>query len=241
MSEVRRHSRPRSVAEAFLVDRLSAQLAAWQATRGLADYSVTDLGGGTGTLAMSLAEAGHRVTVVDPSLDALASLQRRTAERGLADRLRGIQGDAGNLIELLGPDSTDVLVCHRTLEVIDEPATALASMAAAVRPGGVLSVLVAQRRAAVISQALQGHISSALDAIDDPSRFDLDDVTELITGAGFRVAEIEGIGVLSHHVPATMIESQPGLADQLYELEARLSKDPAFRAIAAWGHVFATR
>jgi len=241
MNEVRRHSRPRSVAEALLVDRLSAQLAEWQATRAVAGYAVTDLGGGTGTLAMSLAEAGHHVTVVDPSLDALASLQRRTAERGLADRLRGVQGDAGNLIEVIGPDSTDVLVCHRTLEVIDEPVTALASMAAAVRSGGVLSVVVAQRRAAVISQALQGHIASALEVIDDPARFDLDEVVGLITDAGFRVAEIEGIGVLSDHVPATMIESEPGLADQLYELESRLSKDPAFRAIATWAHIFATR
>lgn len=241
MGEVRRQPRTRSVSEALLVDRLTTQLADWQAAHDAADYSVTDLGGGTGTLAMSLAEAGHRVTVVDPSLDALASLQRRTAERGLADRLQGIQGDAGNLIELLGPESTDVLVCHRTLEVIDEPATALAQMATAVRPGGVLSVVVAQRRAAVISQALQGHISSALQAIDDPSRFDLDEVLAMITEAGFQVAEIEGIGVLSHHVPPAMIESEPGLADQLYALESRLSKDPAFRAVAAWAHIFAIR
>lgn len=241
MSEVRRHSRPRSVADALLVDRLSAQLADWQGQRGLTDYAVTDLGGGTGTLATSLAEAGHRVTVVDPSLDALASLQRRTAERHLGDRLRGIQGDAGNLIELLGAGSTDVMVCHRTLEVIEDPAGALATMATAVRPGGVLSVVVAQRRAAVLTQALQGHIGSALEAIEDPSRFDLDEVIAMITEAGFRVTDIEGIGVLSHHVPAALIESEPGLADQLYELESRLSRDPAFRAIAAWAHIFATR
>lgn len=241
MSQTRRHSRQRSVAEALLVDRLSAQLARWQAERGLADYAVTDLGGGTGTLAMSLAEAGHRVTVIDPSLDALASLERRTAERGLADRLRGIQGDAGNLVELLGADSTDVMVCHRTLEVIDDPATALAAMATAVRPGGVLSVVVPQRRAAVISQALQGHIGAALQAMDDPSRFDPDEVVAMITAAGFRVDRVEGIGVLSQHVPAAMIESQTGPADQLYELESRLSTDPAFRAIATWAHILAAR
>jgi SAM-dependent methyltransferase len=237
----RRSTRPRAVAEALLVDRLSAQLADWQSRRGLSDYAVTDLGGGTGTLAMNLAEAGHRVTVVDPSLDALASLQRRTAERGLGDRLQGIQGDAGNLVELLGEASTDVMICHRTLEVVDDPATALTAMATAVRPGGVLSVVVPQRRAAVISQALQGHIGAALEAIDDPARFDLDQVLSMINDAGFSVSDIEGIGVLSHHVPAAMIESEPGLADQLYELESRISRDPAFRAIAAWAHIFAVR
>jgi S-adenosylmethionine-dependent methyltransferase len=241
MREVRRQHRPRSVADALLADRLSAQLATWQSDRGLSDFTVTDLGGGTGTFAMTLAESGHWVTVVDPSLDALASLQRRTAERGLGDRLRGIQGDAGDLVDLIGPASTDVMVCHRTLEVIDDPTTALAAMATTVRPGGVLSVVVPQRRAAVITQALQGHIGSARQALDDPSRFDLDEVTAMITSAGFRVTDIEGIGVLEHLVPATMIESEHGLSDQLYELEARLSKDPAFRAIAAWAHIFAIR
>ena len=40
---------------------------------------VLDLGGGTGGTAVPLAVAGHDVTVVDPSPDALASLRRRTA------------------------------------------------------------------------------------------------------------------------------------------------------------------
>ena len=42
--------------------------------------AVLDLGGGTGGDAVRLACAGHDVTVVDPSPDALASLERRTAD-----------------------------------------------------------------------------------------------------------------------------------------------------------------
>ncbi|MGZ6791503.1 MAG: methyltransferase domain-containing protein, partial [Mycobacteriales bacterium] len=41
---------------------------------------VVDAGGGTGGFAVPLAELGHRVTVVDPSPDSLAALQRRAAE-----------------------------------------------------------------------------------------------------------------------------------------------------------------
>ena len=44
---------------------------------------VVDAGGGTGGFAVPLAEAGHQVTVVDPSPDSLAALQRRAAEKGL--------------------------------------------------------------------------------------------------------------------------------------------------------------
>ena len=43
---------------------------------------VVDIGGGTGGSAVRLAAAGHRVTVVDPSPDALAALARRAREAG---------------------------------------------------------------------------------------------------------------------------------------------------------------
>ena len=48
---------------------------------------VLDLGGGTGGIAVPLAAAGHDVTVVDPSPDALASLARRAAETGTSERI----------------------------------------------------------------------------------------------------------------------------------------------------------
>ncbi|PWU61944.1 SAM-dependent methyltransferase, partial [Micromonospora globispora] len=42
--------------------------------------TVLDIGGGTGGFAVPLAEAGHWVTVVDASPDALAALTRRAAD-----------------------------------------------------------------------------------------------------------------------------------------------------------------
>jgi SAM-dependent methyltransferase len=241
MAEPRRHHRTRSVADGLLVDLVSDRLRQWQQQRGAGDYTAVDLGGGTGTFAITLAEAGHTVTVVDPSLDALASLQRRTAERGLGDRLRGVQGDAADLLDLVGPASTDVMICHRTLEVIDDPATALAVMGEVVRPAGILSVVVPQRRSIVLSQAMQGHVGAALAALDGPGRFDPEDVVALIEQAGFSVSDISGIGALASHVPQAVIDSEPGLLDQLYTLESRVSRDPAFRAIAPWAHISAIR
>ena len=61
----------------------------WDAVRALlpdseASLDVLDVGGGTGGLAVPLAALGHRVTVVDPSPDALAALARRASESGVA-------------------------------------------------------------------------------------------------------------------------------------------------------------
>ena len=62
---------------------------------GRAVLDVLDAGGGTGGLAVPLAELGHHVTVVDPSPDALAGLKRRTAEAGVT--VRALQGDRVHL------------------------------------------------------------------------------------------------------------------------------------------------
>src|SRR3954468_7332053 len=127
---------------------------------------VLDIGGGTGGLAVRIGGLGHRVTVVDPSPDALAALDRRAREHDVA--VTGSQGDLSSLLDVVGPDSADLVLCHGVLEVVDDPATALGTLARVVRPGGVLSLLVAQRYAAVVARAMAGHFQQAL-AMLDPS------------------------------------------------------------------------
>src|SRR6476646_10397981 len=90
------HSQTRSRTRTAVVwSALSARLEQLAAT---ADPSgdglhVLDIGGGTGGFAVRVAELGHRVTVVDPSPDALATLDRRSRETGVEDRVTGVQGD----------------------------------------------------------------------------------------------------------------------------------------------------
>ena len=129
---------------------------------------VLDIGGGTGGFAVPLAELGYSVTVVDPSPDALAALERRAAETGTAGLVRGIQGDANDVVELLGTDSVDAVVCHSVLEVVDDPADALAAMAAVLRPGGIASMLAANRVAAVVARVAAGRLAEARQLLADP-------------------------------------------------------------------------
>lgn len=230
--------RRRSVAQNFLLELLIRQLddlvpGEWRA------LDVVDLGGGTGGMAIPLAARGHHVSVVDPSPDALAALERRTAEAGLTGRIAGLQGDAADLIRLIGERQADVIVCHRVLEVVDDPAGALAAMAGTLRMGGVLSLLVAQRQALVLSQALAGHLGLARRTYADPHRLDQARVLDLVHGAGFRVLASHGIGAIADLVPERFLETEPGAYDDLTQLEAEISSDPAFRALAPHLHVFA--
>src|SRR5262245_23843658 len=129
---------------------------------------IVDVGGGTGGFAVPLAEAGHSVTVVDASPDALAALIRRAAEAGVGERVRAVQGDADGLADLFPPASADLILCHSVLEVVDEPAGALAALAVTLRPGGAASVVVANRAAAVLARAMNGHFDAAAALLTDP-------------------------------------------------------------------------
>ncbi|MGC4788899.1 class I SAM-dependent methyltransferase [Micromonospora sp. DT178] len=211
--------------------------------------TVLDVGGGTGGFAVPLAEAGHRVTVVDASPDALAALTRRASEAGVAERVRAVQGDGDALAGLVEPGSADLVLCHAVLEVVDDPAAVVAALAAALRPGGAASVLVAGRAAAVLGRAVNGHLDVAAALAADPAgtagtrdtlrrRYDADGAAALLATAGLVVEQIHGVRVLADLLPAAVADGQPAA---LVELERALAARAPWRDLAAQLHLFARR
>src|ERR1700722_4906898 len=95
---------------------------------GRYQLDVLDAGGGTGGFAVPLAELGHRVTVVDASPDSLAALVRRAADAGVTDRTPRVRGAAASLLDVVPPASFDLVVVHSVLEIVDDPAAALAAV-----------------------------------------------------------------------------------------------------------------
>ena len=247
----RRGGSPATSARTAVVwEVLSAVLAEADPAGGGLD--VVDAGGGTGGFAVPLARAGHRVTVVDPSPDSLAALQRRVAEGPLAGRVTGVQGDLADLPGLVAPDSVDLLLCHSVLEVVDDPAEALAAVSGVLRPGGRLSLLVANRAAAVLARAVSGHPEEAARVLSDPAgrwgaadgvrrRFDGDQVTAMLRDAGLVVEQLHGVRVVADLVPSAALDNEPGAAAALLALERALSDRPPFRDLATQLHVLAQR
>src|SRR4051794_39951894 len=78
---------------------------------------VLDCGGGSGTFAVPLAHRGADVTVVDISADALATLERRAEEAGVAAGVHARQGDVEALPEVVPDDPFDLVLAHGILEV----------------------------------------------------------------------------------------------------------------------------
>ena len=195
-----------SVRTAVVWDVLLEALAARAADTDL--LAVLDLGGGTGGFAVPLAELGHRVTVVDPSPDSLAALERRAAETGTDHLVRGVQGDATDVVELIGAGSVDLVLCHSVLEVVDDPGDALDEVAAVLRPGGLVSLLAANRVAAVVARVAAGRLGEARHLLADPHgsagdgdslarRFTLAELHGLLTEAGLGVCSSHGIRIFA--------------------------------------------
>ncbi|HEY7488240.1 MAG TPA: methyltransferase domain-containing protein [Streptosporangiaceae bacterium] len=243
---------PRSskVRTAVVWEVLRAALERHAAASGRSELDVVDAGGGTGGFAVPLAELGHRVTVVDPSPDALAALERRAAESGVA--VRGVQGDADDLLGLVGAGSADLVLCHSVLEYVDEPAATMASLAETVRPGGAVSVLAAGRLAAVLHRALAGHFDDSrrvLTAADGrwgdrdpvPRRFTREALAGLAEAAGLHVTEVHGIRIFADLVAGSVIEAEHDAAEALIALETVASTHPVLCDLAAQLHVLARR
>jgi S-adenosylmethionine-dependent methyltransferase len=217
--------------------------------QGGRELTIVDVGGGTGGFAVPLAEAGHRVTVVDASPDALAALTRRAADAGVAERIRAVQGDGDALGLLVQPASADLVLCHAVLEVVDDPSRVVRAVAAALRPGGAASVLVASRAAAVLARAMNGHLDIAAAMLADPDgsagprdtlrrRYDAEGAVALLRAAGLRVEETHGVRVLADLVPPVVADSDP---QALLDLELAAAALPPYRDIAAQLHLFARR
>ncbi|MFF9649996.1 class I SAM-dependent methyltransferase [Streptomyces sp. NPDC014622] len=213
---------------------------------------VLDTGGGTGNFAVPVARLGHRVTVVDPSPNALFALERRAAEAGVADRVRGVQGDIHGLFEVVERGGFDTVLCHGVLEYVDDPAEGVHNAVEALRPSGALSLLAAGLGGAVLARALAGHFTEARQALTDPAgrwgagdpmprRYTAEQLTELVSAADVEVAAVHGVRVFADLVPGVLVDTEPGAMDALLKLEAAAAELPAFHSVATQLHVLGTK
>jgi demethylmenaquinone methyltransferase/2-methoxy-6-polyprenyl-1,4-benzoquinol methylase len=101
---------------------------------------VADVATGTGAVAIALARRYPcRVIGIDQSPDMLAGARDRVEIAGLGARIDLVEADAEGLP--LAPGSVDALTHTYLLRYLDDPAAVLRTLAAAVRPGGMMASL----------------------------------------------------------------------------------------------------
>lgn len=243
MEETQPRSQKRaSLRSAVVWDALQRGIAEMSSDLGDGHLRIADIGGGTGGIAVRLAEQGHQVTVVDPSPDALAALERRAAERGVS--VTGIQGDLSD-VRTHVPEA-DLVLCHGVLGVVDDPAAAVAALAGVLRPGGLFSLLVGQRHAAVLHRAMAGDLAAARailggDKAAGEHRFTAPELADLLTAAGFDEVHTHAVRVFTELVPSSLLDAEPGAVEALLELERAVADRPEYLPLATHLHALATR
>ena len=193
-----------------------------------AALDVLDIGGGTGGFAVRVAELGHRVTVVDPSPDALAALGRRAREVGV--EVAGQQGD------LVRPARAGRRRRRRRGAL---PRRARGGRRPGRRarhdPRGAPPRRHASRcwspSGTPPSSPARWPVTSRRRSRSWPThptrppgrtgrRFTADEVTALLADAGFEVGSVHGVRVFADLVPGSLLDLEPGATAALRRARA---------------------
>lgn len=214
---------------------------------------VLDAGCGQGTQALRLARRGDRVTGVDASAELLGRFtDALTAEPpDVRDRIDLVHGPLERLAGLVEPTGFDVVLCHGVLMYFADPVPVLRSIAGAVRPGGVTSLLVRNGDALAMRPALLGDWRAALDAFGTASYLNrigvearadrLDDLAAVLADTGMPVRTWYGVRVFTDAAADDAAPPPPEELATLLACEDRAGRTDPYRRVAALLHVIAER
>jgi S-adenosylmethionine-dependent methyltransferase len=206
-----------------------------------------DLGGGTGSASVKLAEMGFEVVLLDSSEEMLGRARQEATSRSVAAQMSFRHADANQLAELFAIGFFDVVVCHNLLEYVDDPCTIVRGIAQVLRRDGVASVLARNRAGEVLRAAIKSRdwelaranlsAETAVDSLfDQPVRMlEPAGIHAMLTQAGLEVVAQYGVRVFSDYLD--LGEPASEAYRQLLELELILGARPEFAAIARYTQV----
>jgi SAM-dependent methyltransferase len=128
---------------------------------------ILDAGGGSGAVAVPLAEHGYAVTLLDPSEGMLRVAAGRIASAGVDVNMVG-----GSIehVAALAPGPYDAICCHAVLMYLDDPVPALRVLRSQVPAGAALSLLEKNRAGLALRPGLRGDYLEATRVLESPSR-----------------------------------------------------------------------
>lgn len=211
-----------------------------------------DAGGGSGELALKLAQRGYRVWLLDYAPAMLD--QARQAAQALADEVQA------RLTFCLmpvcdGPDSFapgffDAILCHTLIEYVTEPRDTLRGLASLLRGGGLLSISFVNRHAEVLRQVWsRGDPAGALIRLEDgtfcASLFSLsgvaytaEEVIGWLPGIGLTLTKSFGVRLFADYVQHGRLD-EPEFFAALLRLEIAAASHSPYCLLARYAQLLA--
>ncbi|MEU2900421.1 methyltransferase domain-containing protein [Streptomyces sp. NPDC001273] len=201
---------------------------------------VLDVGMGRGAQALRLARAGHQVTGIERDTAMISAVREALAGQpeGIRDRMRIIEGQAGDTGVHFLPGSFDVVLCHGELMYVEEPDALLAGVARMLAPGGLLSLLMRNGDAPAMRAGLSGDWAGALAGFCTTA-YGLKRLTSTLAGIGAPLHTWYGVRVFTDSVPDGGI--LPSDLDTLLAVEDRAGRTDPYRGVASLLHLCGVR
>ena len=133
-----------------------------------APLRILDVGGGDGRDAVPLAGLGHQVTVLDTSKAMLVLAGERALAAGVGDRVRTLTGSIDDL-DGWGEREFDAVLCHFLVHYRSDTDADVRRLAAALRPGGLLSLIAPNPVAYVTGKLVREGPAAALAEVEAES------------------------------------------------------------------------
>ncbi len=160
--------------------------------------TVAEVGAGVGTYSRRLLEADvQRLVAIEPEPACADALQRRVGADPRVTVARDTLPGSPALAKLAG--SCDLVVCQNVLEHIADDAAAVNAMAAALAPGGRMTLVVPAH------PVLYGRLDRRYGHF---RRYDRQRLTHLVAGAGLNLLDLRSFNVLG--VPGWWIKNRAG-------------------------------
>lgn len=211
---------------------------------------VLDVGCGTGAIAIRLARHGLHVTLLDSSQAMLDIAKRAARDAGVAEKIALQLGDAAQLVSIFHSQSFDVILCHNTLEYIDDPGTVLRGAARVMRDSSaIISILVRNRAGEVLKAAIQaGDLTAAEQNLaaewaqeslygGKVRLFTSEALEGMLKDVPLTLTAWRGVRVIADYLPAKI--SRAADYQRIFALERKLGKRREFFAVARYMHFLA--
>lgn len=201
---------------------------------------VLDVGGGDGMDAVPLAQAGHDVTIVDPSESWLREATRRAEAVGapIATICAGLDD--------LPTGEWDLVMCHFVLRYRPPAAGDISILASRVRTGGRLSIMEVNSTGRVLRELLNNGPAAARAELHaerarietfatDARKIDVMQVRRQAEAAGLRVAGLYGNRIANDLLVDNTAKHDRAFFNELLALELELCDRPPFNQVGfAW-------
>ncbi|MFC2037670.1 methyltransferase domain-containing protein [Chloroflexota bacterium] len=215
---------------------------------------VLDAGGGSGELALRLAQRGYRVWLLDSAaamLDQARAAAQRLPER-VCSHLSFCCLPVDEAPQAFAAGFFDAIACHTLIEYLPEPRSTLPTLAGLLREGGLLSVSFVNRHAEVLRQVwARGDPAGALASLEDgafcASLFDIPgkaytarDVSAWLAEHGLAVTATCGVRIFADYVPRDRLD-EPDFFESLLRLELAATTRVPYNLMARYVQLIARK